>query len=64
MKPEEYKGKRKEVLTSEILGKGHVHRPQISEPEICPDCGGKGYWNNNVGIEEDCFKCQGTGEIY
>lgn len=51
---------KKEVMTDPLLRKGHRHPMRQIEPEVCPDCKGRGYLAN----EEECSRCGGTGEIY
>lgn len=57
---DKYTPTKKEVMMDPLLKKGHAHKPRLSEPDVCPDCKGRGYLAN----EEECSRCGGTGEIY
>ena len=62
MKPDNYPTK-KQVMTDPLLRKGHVHRQSYAEPDVCPACGGTGFFVGD-NDEEECRTCQGTGEVY
>lgn len=44
--------------------KGGGHRCPIPEPHICTACGGSGIITLQNGEDQECPKCQGTGEIW
>lgn len=48
--------------------KGSPHRCAIPLPEVCPDCGGKGYTQDVsklcISDPHPCKTCEGTGEVY
>jgi len=56
---QKYTPTKKDVMTDDILKKGHAHKPKVSEPDICPYCSGLG-----TIYDMECEACQGTGEIY
>lgn len=51
---------KKQVLQDPLLRKCHEHKPKVSEPEVCPYCEGRGKLDNH----DDCYNCQGTGEVW
>lgn len=51
---------KKEIMTDEILKKGHAHALRKNEPRICPNCKGSGFF----GAAKECPTCEGDGVLY
>ena len=50
-----------------MSGVGEMIRHQTHSVEICPDCGGRGAWDDSgqlVRAGSLCEKCQGRGVLY
>lgn len=55
---------KKQVMTDDLLHKGHVHKQSPGEPEVCPYCNGFGWIATKDKIVEDCLFCETTGEVW
>lgn len=55
---------RKEVLNSDLLRKGGIHRLRESIPLVCQTCWGVGELTLEGGVVVECPECSGEGAVY